>query len=212
MSIKRAYSPRDIKAKNYRTLPWEGRWKAAFGNPTMTDSWFVCGPSANGKSSFVMQLAKELCNYGLVLYLSYEEGISQSFKTRLLLFGLDKEQSRFRVVVSDTLEELKARLKRPKSPKFVIVDSYQKTYWTFEQAVSLINEFPRKCFIFISQEYKGQPMGKPAMRLRYEAGVKVRVNAFKAVCQGRFTTDPGSDFVVWEDGVLRTSNQLINNK
>lgn len=73
---KRAFSPREILAKTYDTMPWGGEWVRAFGQPEVNATWLIHGPSAAGKSSFVMQLAKELCGYGTVLYMSYEEGVS----------------------------------------------------------------------------------------------------------------------------------------
>lgn len=208
VSFRRAYSPKEILSKTYECIPWGPRWSAPFGCPDVNELWFVSGQSASGKSSFVMQLAYELCNYGRVLYLSYEEGVNKSYRERIERFHMEEKQGRFRAAIDDTLEEIFKRLSRPKSPHFVIVDSFQVADWTYEQARSLVTTFPRKSFIFVSQEYKGQPMGKPATRLRYLAGVKVRVVGFKAFCQGRFTGDPGSYFVVWEEGVLRTSNNL----
>lgn len=205
---KRAYSPKEILAKTYKTLPWGERWSKPFGFPTTNEVWFICGASASGKSSFVMQLAKELCKYGLTLYLSFEEGVKQSFKERVKRFNMKEVQGRFRVATSDTFEELMARLAKPKSPHFVIVDSFQVSEWSYEQAIELMTRFPAKSFIFISQEHKGRPMGKPAERLRYIAGIKVRVVGYKAFCQGRFAEDPGSYYTVWEEGVLRTSNNI----
>ena len=207
--MKRAYSPKDIANKTYKTLPWGGRWEEAFGLPEENSTWFISGPSANGKSSFVMQLAHELTNYGQVLYLSYEEGVSQSFQERMLRHELDKKQGWFRVVTSDTIEDLKVRLKKRHSAKFIIVDSFQHAGWEWSETLALVKEFPKKSFIFISQEAKGQPLGKPAIRLRYLAGVKIRVTGFRAYCQGRFNSDAGNSFVVWEEGVLRTTNNVI---
>lgn len=206
--MKRAYSPKDIANKTYKTLPWGGRWEEAFGLPEENSTWFISGPSANGKSSFVMQLAHELTNYGQVLYLSYEEGVSQSFQERMLRHELDKKQGWFRVVTSDTIEDLKVRLKKRHSAKFIIVDSFQHAGWEWPETLALVKEFPKKSFIFISQEAKGQPLGKPAIRLRYLAGVKIRVTGFRAYCQGRFNSDAGNSFVVWEEGVLRTTNNV----
>lgn len=206
--MKRAYSPKDIANKTYKTLPWGGRWEEAFGLPEENSTWFISGPSANGKSSFVMQLAHELTNYGQVLYLSYEEGVSQSFQERMLRHELDKKQGWFRVVTSDTIEDLKVRLKKRHSAKFIIVDSFQHAGWEWPETLALVKEFPKKSFIFISQEAKGQPLGKPAIRLRYLAGVKIRVTGFRAYCQGRFNSDAGNSFVVWEEGVLRTTNNM----
>lgn len=205
---KRAYSPKEIAAKTYKCLPWGEKWSGPFGEPPVTETWFVCGPSASGKSSFVMQLAKCLCTFGTTLYVSYEEGVSQSFQERIGRYRMDEVQGKFRVVTDDSYEELAERLARPKSPMFVIIDSFQYAGWTYEQAKSLVDRFKRKSFIFISQEYKGQPLGKAATRLKYMAGMKIRVAGFKAYCQGRFTGDPGSYFTVWEEGIIRTSNNL----
>lgn len=206
--MKRAYSPKEIVRKSYKTLPWGGRWADAFGNPEENSVWFISGASASGKSSFVMQLAYELTHYGHVLYMSYEEGVNQSFQERLMRFELDKRQGWFRVATNDTLDDLRSRLARRHSAKFIIVDSYQDSCWEWPETKALLESFPKKCFIFISQEAKGQPLGKAAVRLRYKAGVKVRVVGFRAYCQGRFNPDAGNSFVVWEEGVIRTNNHL----
>lgn len=205
---KRAYSPKEISEQRFHYLPWGPKWSSPFGSPTRTETWFVVGPSASGKSSFVMQLAKVLCTFGNVLYVSYEEGVSSSFKERMERFKMSDVQGKFRVVTEDTLAELTERLAKKRSAKFVIIDSFQYAGWTYEEAKSLVDRFKNKSFIFVSQEYKGQPMGKPATRLRYMAGMKVRVAGYKAYCQGRFTGDPGSFFTVWEEGVIRTSNNI----
>lgn len=68
--------------------------------------------------------------------------------------------------------------------------------------------FPKKCFIFVSMEYKSQPLGKPAMRVKYLADMKVRVVGYKAYCQGRAIGEAGSYYVVWEEGIIQTSNNL----
>lgn len=116
--MKRAYSPKEIAAKKWVTLPWDEKWSKPFGFPAENASWFISGASASGKSSFVMQLGKELCNYGTVLYMSYEEKINQSFQRRMGYLKMNEVQGKFRVVTEGSLEEVIARLKKPKSPKF----------------------------------------------------------------------------------------------
>lgn len=206
--MKRAYSPKEIAAKKWVTLPWGERWSKPFGEPADNASWFISGASASGKSSFVMQLAKELCKYGPVLYLSYEEGVNQSFQRRMDYLGMAEVQGRFRVVTDDSYDELVERLRKPKSPKFVIVDSFQVARWTYDQAYELIRRFRRKCFIFISQEKKSAPMGADAVRLRYICDMKVRVMGYKAYCQGRAIGEAGTYYVVWKEGLIQTSNNL----
>lgn len=207
--MKRALTPRDIAAKKWKTLPWGEKWSAPFGELTENASWFIYGKSASGKSSSVMQLAKELCNYGTVLYLSYEEGVNQSFQRRMGYLKMNEVQGRFRVVCAESYEEVIARLKRPKSPKFVIVDSVQRAEWEYKQIEDLVERiFPRKCFVFVSMEHKGAPMGKPAIRTQYLADVKVHVMGYKAYCQGRAIGEAGTYYTVWEDGVIQTNNNL----
>ena len=206
--MKRAYSPREIAKKTYKTLPWGGRWEESFGLPEEDATWFISGASASGKSSFVMQLAYELTHYGQVLYLSCEEGVNQSFRDRMLRFELDKRQGWFRVVTSATPEQVAERLRKRHSAKFIIVDSFQDAGWEWLETKALLEAFPKKCFIFISQEVKSQPLGKAAVRLRYRADVKVRVVGYRAYCQGRFNPDAGNSYIVWEEGVLKTSNHL----
>ena len=51
-------------------------------------------------------------------------------------------------------------------------------------------------------------MGSGAVRLKYICDMKIRVVGYKAYCQGRAIGDPGSYYVVWEDGIIQTSNNL----
>lgn len=196
----------------HEPLPWDGIWQEVFGNPDINDTWFVSGASASGKSSFVMQLAKKLCEYGGVLYVSIEEKLSMSFQQRIGRYHMEEVQSRFRVTTDGDIETLRQRLRKRKSPKFIILDSFQflqNSYeWTYSDVSKLVDEFPRKCFIFISQEVKSEPLGKAAVRIKYLAGVKVRVVGYKAMCQGRFIGEAGATFPVWEDGIIQTSNNV----
>lgn len=205
---KRVYTPKDIESKKYECFDWDGEWLSAFGNPAMNSRWFVLGPSASGKSSFVMQLAKKFCEYGPTLYMSYEEGVGMEFQRRLKLMKMNEVQGRFVVTPDDTYKEIMDRLSKPKSPRFVVVDSFQVSEWSYEQALELMKRYPQKGFVFISQEDKGQPIGKAAIRLRYIADMKIRVAGYKAYCQGRSAGSPGNYYVVWKEGVLMTSNNL----
>lgn len=205
---KRAYNVVNIEAIKYERLNWDDNWRNPFGNPAMDSTWFILGPSASGKSSFVMQLGRELCRKGPVLYVSYEEGVRMEFQRRLKYLHMRDVSGSFLVVTDDSYEELTERLTRPKSARFVIIDSFQYSGWTYEQAKALVERFPKKGFIFVSQEYKGQPLGKAAVRLRYMADMKIRVAGYKAYCQGRATGKPGCFFPVWDEGILMTSNNL----
>lgn len=206
--MRRAYTPKDITKKRWKTLPWGKQWSEPFGYPAIDANWFISGASASGKSSFVFQLAKELCKYGTLLYLSLEEGINQTFQRRIEIFKMEEVQNAFRVITECSLNELKDRLRRPKSPKFIVIDSFQVADWDYRDTERLTKEFPSKCFIFISQEKKSEPMGAAAVRLKYWCDVKVRVVGYEAICQGRATSEVGATFRIWDEGIMKASNSI----
>ena len=209
----RAYNPREVSQKKYEVIKWDGQWRESFGRPAMNETWFISGASAQGKSSFVMQLAKKLCEYGKTLYVSAEEGIRQSFQRRLKMFEMNSVGRKLSIIEDPDINLLKERLSKPKSPRFVIIDSFQMANWTYQDAMELIETFNKKSFIFISQEYKSRPMGADAVRLRYAAGVKIRVSGFMALCSGREKeTAGGGGFVVWDEGAIRYGNKIAVEK
>ena len=72
----------------------------------------------------------------------------------------------------------------------------------------MVERFKKKTFIFISQEEKSsKPLGKPAIRLKYLAGVKVRTHGLRAYCQGRYATNPGAYFSIWKDKEVEIYNE-----
>jgi len=209
----RAYNPREVSQKKYEVIKWDGQWRESFGRPAMNETWFISGASAQGKSSFVMQLAKKLCEYGKTLYVSAEEGIRQSFQRRLEMFEMNSVGRKLSIIEDPDINLLKERLSKPKSPRFVIIDSFQMANWTYQDAMELIEKFNKKSFIFISQEYKSRPMGADAVRLRYAAGVIIRVSGFMALCSGREKeTAGGGGFVVWDEGAIRYGNKIAVEK
>ena len=206
----RAYSPKDVAQIKHKVLPFEGIWKDVFGNPEQGDTWFISGASASGKSSFTMQLCKMLCGFSSVLYVSLEEGVGVSMQRRLKRFKMDEVQGRFRIITDDNIERLEARLAKRKSPMFIIVDSYQYAFeagWEYLKTRALVERFKKKTFIFISQEDKGKPLGKPAIRLKYMAGVKVHTQGLRAYCRGRYAENPGAYFSIWKDKEVEIYNE-----
>ena len=198
--MKKAYSPTDIVKIKIETLPFEGEWAEAFGTPAVNETWFISGKSSSGKSSFVMQLAKMLCRFGKVLYISLEEQISPSFQKRLRLFSMNEVQGKFSVILDADMDELRERLHRPKSAHFIIIDSLQYAEWEYKPLKKFVDdEFPDKSFIFISQESKGRPMGKVAEKVKYMAGVKIRTIGFRAYCQGRFAGEDSTFYTIWAE-------------
>ena len=74
--MKRAYSVQNVLDAKFNELPFEGIWLDAVGRPELTGTQIIYGPPKNGKTSFAMQYAKYLTNFGRVAYNSVEEGLS----------------------------------------------------------------------------------------------------------------------------------------
>lgn len=200
----RAYSPKEIARLQIPELPLEGEWRAAFGRPSRYERWFIDGESTSGKSTFVMTLAKELCQFGKVDYIPLEEGANLSFKRRTIRLQMDEVAGRFKAVTNITMEELAERLAKPKSANFIVIDSVQYTGMAFPKIKALLlDRFPRKSFIFVSQNYKGKPKGKLANDLKFDAGVKISTIGFRAYCHGRYVDGAGAYFTIWEEGAYK---------
>lgn len=201
----RAYSPTEIENLNIPELPLDGEWEAAFGRPSLYERWFIDGESASGKSTFVMQLARKLCKYGRVEYVSLEEGVSLSYKNRLKRLRMREVAGQFKTLVGITTAGLAERLAKPKSANFIIIDSVQYLdVRSFERIKKLLfDRFPRKSFILVSQVYKGKPKGKMADDIRFDCGVKVHTQGFRAYCSGRFVEGAGAYYTIWEEGAYK---------
>lgn len=98
------------------------------GTPEANGVMLVYGNSGNGKTSFLMQLAKELSKFGKVAYNTLEEGARYSMKQALITAGMNDDvhaRKNFVLLDREPIDELKKRLRRHKSQKFVIIDSFQ---------------------------------------------------------------------------------------
>lgn len=195
--MKRAYSIKDILEKRYETFPLEGAWEDAFGRPERYGVWFVWGNSGNGKTSFVMQLCKELCRYDRVAYDSLEEGTSLTVQRNLLRYGM-QEVNRRMLFLSEGIDALRERLGRRKSVNIVVVDSLQYTGMNYREYIRLKEEFPQKLFIFISHASGKNPRGDTAIGVMYDAGLKIWVEGYRAFSKGRFIGQTGV-YDIWPE-------------
>ena len=75
---------------NIPSFPFTDEWEAAFGTPDRTGTWIIWGDSGNGKSSFVMQLAKYLCQFDKVIYDSLEESTGLSLQNSINRCRMDE--------------------------------------------------------------------------------------------------------------------------
>ena len=197
--MRRAYSVSEALAKKNTPLPFEGVWAKSFGKPSRTGVWIIWGESANGKSSFAMQLAKELTKYGKVAYNSLEESLSLSFQKNMQRCRMEEAGGRFLILDREPIAELGIRLKKQRSPDFIIIDSLQYTGLNYKEYKRLKEQHPSKLFIFISHADGDKPKGATAMSIQYDADMKIMVRGYRAICKGRFIPEAGNHYTIWAD-------------
>lgn len=118
MRLKRAYSPKEVLDMKIPRYEFTGQWLASIGRPTRNGVWIVWGgASGNGKSSFVMQLAKYLCSFGKVIYDSLEGSTKLSFQMSLKRHKMEEVRKRLVILDREPMEQLEERLKRRGQPR-----------------------------------------------------------------------------------------------
>ncbi len=198
----KALTVKEILNKRRQTIPFEGKWADAFGQPERTGIWFIWGRSGNGKTSFVMQLIAELCKYDRVAFDSMEEGDSLSMRQKLVRHGLSDVGSRFHLLNAEPINDLKERLAQRKSYNIVVIDSFQYTQMSYKDYIQFKEANKDKLIIFISHAKGSLPRGSAAEGVMYDATLKIWVEGFKAFSKGRFF-GPTGEYTIWDEGASR---------
>ena len=198
---RNAKGVRELLSMKFDTLPFEGEWYDAFGTPESRGVWIVWGKSGSGKTSFVMKLCKELCKYGRVVYNSLEEGISLTMQNTVRRSNMLEANRRF-LLVCESMDELSLRLKRQKSPDFVVIDSFQYTQMTYRQYIEFKEQHRNKLIIFISHATGRLPTGRSGKSVMFDATLKIYVEGYRAFSKGRFI-GPVGHFDIWPEMAAR---------
>ena len=198
----RALTVNEILNKKRRTFPFTGKWSDAFGQPERTGVWFVWGRSGNGKTSFVMQLIRELCRWDRVAFDSMEEGDSLSMRQKLVRHGLTEVGNRLHVLDAEPMSALSERLSKRKSYNIVVIDSFQYTQMTYREYIHFKEQHKDKLIVFISHAAGMSPRGSAAVGVMYDATLKIWVEGYKAFSKGRFI-GPTGEFTIWDEGAAR---------
>lgn len=197
--MKRAVSVEELLKKKFIELQVEGAWKALLGIPERSGVWIIWGHSFNGKTSFCMQLARELSKYAKVNYNSMEEGVRKSMQKAVRRAQLQQVKGRFQLT-SEGIDQMIERLGRRRSPDINFIDSLQYSELNKRSYKALKDEFPNKLFIFVSHAEGKLPLGRFANFVRYDADIKIRVEGFKAFPMSRVADEKSQPYVIWEEG------------
>lgn len=197
--MKKAYSSTDLLAKKYKLFPFENDFFSAFSTPEKTGTWFVWGNSGNGKTNFLLQIIKHLSQFERVLYNSLEEGTAHTMQKAWQRNQMQDCGRRVQLICED-IEALKERLKKHQSPNVIVIDSFQYTFMNFNEYLDLKKQFPQKLFIYNSQCEGKNPLGKTAVRVMYDASLKIWIEGYKAFSKGRYIGPNGGEYIIWNEG------------
>lgn len=195
--MKRALSVNNILTAKFNTLPFEGAWQAAVGNPELTGSWVIYGAPKNGKTSFAFMLAKYLTQFKRVAYDSVEEGKSLTMQMQVQRHQMLDVGGKFILLDKEDIDELKTRLDHHKSPDVIFIDSVQFLDMKFSEYKELKARYPQKLFIYISHVQGTQPEGQVAKRIWRDANVIFRVEGFRSFPTSRY--GGGESIDVWKE-------------
>lgn len=199
--LNRALSVSDVYMMERATYRLSERWHEAFGEIDRTGVWLIWGKSGSGKTSFVLELCKELARFGRVAYDSLEEGDSLTMKNAFIRAGMMDVARRVVLLNRESMADLHERLSRPKSPDIVVIDSFQYTRMRYAEYQRFKEAHADKLIIFVSHATGDKPKGQAADAVMYDATQKILVKGYVAISKGRFK--PGGRYVIWDEGARR---------
>lgn len=205
--MARTLSAKQVLTIKFDTIRLGGGWNECVGEIETTGIWFIWGNSGNGKTSAVVSLCKELSAFGKVLYNSREEGVSLTMQNTLRRYGMGELGSRFQLA-NMSLQELDEKISQQRSPKFVVLDSFQFMGLTYKDFRAFCEKHKNKMLIFVSRTRGRQPEGRAAISAMYDASCKIWVEGYKAFSKGRFVGTTG-EMTIWDEGAKKYWSDLI---
>ena len=199
--MARTLSAKQVLTIKFDTIRLGGGWDECVGEIETTGIWFIWGNSGNGKTSAVVSLCKELSAFGKVLYNSREEGVSLTMQNTLRRYGMAELGSRFQLA-NMSLQELDEKISQQRSPKFVVLDSFQFMGLTYKDFRAFCEKHKNKMLIFVSRTRGRQPEGRAAISAMYDASCKIWVEGYKAFSKGRFVGTTG-EMTIWDEGAKK---------
>jgi hypothetical protein len=185
--LSRPITTADLYRKKFNVLDFKDNWLHLIGRPEVTGSWIIYGDSTQGKTRFMLQMAKYLGGFGRVYINSLEEGESESIKQGFRAEDIDTGRNNVYLLDKEPLATIRERLQMRNAPDFVFFDSVQFLHkFSEEDYVKLLNDFNNKLFIFTSHADGKKAKGAVAEAIRYRSFVKLRIEGYRAFSKSRY--------------------------
>ncbi len=197
-----------IEKIKHKFVELDGPIKGLMGRPKHNFTALISGPNGSGKTRLYFHIAEQLQLQGRVDIFSYEQRHGPDMQKNLAEFKV--RENKWDMVVYDPFkgkdphishaEALYRHLEKPKSAKFVIIDSVDACEFDKEDYFRLNERFgDRKAFIWLSFEGANKkPLTALARHIVGMGDYYIRVNQFIAkVEKSRY--GGWEDFVIWEE-------------
>ena len=208
IKLQRAYSPTDILNMKKKGFTFEGDWRDAFAEPEQHGVWFIWGNSGNGKSSFVLQLCKELARFGKIVFNALEESTSKTVQDSVRRHGMEELVGKM-TFTCEPMDHLVYRINKRRGADIAVIDSFQYTRLTYRQYIEIKEANRNKLLIFVSHADGKQPAGRAAKSVMYDSDLKIYVEGYRALSKGRYIGDRGY-IDVWKEKALEYWGESSN--
>lgn len=201
---------KQMQQKAFKLLKFlDVQWKGILGSIPSAFILIVYGHSGNGKTEFLLRMAKFFTRFGTVAWLSYEQGHGYDLQLAINRNNMEDVSGSFLIIDPcankphhvSYLEDLDNYLSKRNSPQFVFIDSLDYLNWKFEDYLYLKEKFvvkKKKTIVFVSHAKGSEPKSAIGERIKYDGGMGFRVSKFIAYPdKNRFGgNDP---YVIWEE-------------
>lgn len=202
IKLKQVLTVANIQNQNLKYVKFKGDWLDAFGKPQDRGVWFVWGGSGSGKSTFVMQLAKQFAKQYKTLYNLLEEETDDSdYIERTLLCQMNDVQDTF-YTSGYSFEETMAYLDKRDPPKVMVIDSITYMMKDWNQYLELKEKCRQKeiIVVIVGHAEGKNPRTEFEKSIMYDAKMKIYITGYLALCKGRTIGKNGGRFVIWQEG------------
>lgn len=128
-------SSKALRSKSFDVLPIEGEWEPFLGHPERGFLLCLHGVPFSGKSSLCLRLLGYLSQFGSCIYVSAEEGVSESFKRKVQRYLPPASE----VMISEA--KIPAGIKSTVSKfDFAVIDSVQAATLSVDDLENMIGK------------------------------------------------------------------------
>jgi len=175
----------DLLNVTFDLMKAEGRVGRFLGAISRNAFITTFGQPGSGKSTFFLQMADHFTNYGTVLYVTPEEGLSPTFRQKLIFNNITTDK--IHIVPYTTLKEIEKILKKY-DYSFCFIDSINMMSdadaGLFEK---LRNKFPSVLFAIIMQSTKdGKFKGSNEYAHNSDINIKIIAGGMAETIKNRF--------------------------